>query len=128
MLEVVSAAFMVIGAVFMFVAGLGITRMPDLYLRMSTTTKAATLGVSSVLIATAIYFDDLGITGRAGAIIAFLLLTAPVAAHMIGRAAYIAGVPLWDQTVYNELKGRYDTRTHELTSPADSSDLDETSH
>jgi multicomponent Na+:H+ antiporter subunit G len=126
-LELASATFMVIGAVFMFVAGLGIVRMPDLYLRMSASTKAATLGVSSVLVATAIYFNDLGITGRSAAIIAFLLLTAPVAAHMIGRAAYITGVPLWERTAHNELKGRYDERTHDLTSPADASKLEETS-
>lgn len=127
MLELASAAFMVIGSVFMFVAGLGIVRMPDLYLRMSASTKAATLGVSSVLVATAIYFEAPGITSRAAAIIAFLLLTAPVAAHMIGRAAYITGVPLWEQTVHNELKGRYDQQTHDLDSPAGSSKLRETS-
>lgn len=116
MREVVSAVLVLIGAVFMFVAGVGIVRMPDLYIRMSATTKVATLGVGSTLLAAAVYFNELGIAARALATIAFVFLTAPVAAHMIGRAAYFTGVPLWEGTVLDELRGHYDLRTHELES------------
>ncbi|NLF14459.1 MAG: monovalent cation/H(+) antiporter subunit G, partial [Anaerolineaceae bacterium] len=62
MREVLSAILLLIGGVFMFVAGIGILRMPDLYTRMSATTKVATLGVGSTLLAAAIYFGELGIT------------------------------------------------------------------
>jgi multicomponent Na+:H+ antiporter subunit G len=116
MREIAIAALTLVGAVFMLVAGVGIVRMPDLYNRMSATTKVATLGVGSTLLAVAIYFNDLGITSRAVATIAFVLLTAPIAAHMIGRAAYFTGVPLWKGTVLDELQGHYDPRTHELES------------
>jgi multicomponent Na+:H+ antiporter subunit G len=116
MQEIVSLVLLLIGAIFMFVAGIGILRMPDLYTRMSATTKVATLGVGSTLLAVAVYFGELGITSRSLATIAFVLLTAPVAAHMIGRAAYFGGVPLWRGTVVDELSGHYDLRTHALES------------
>jgi multicomponent Na+:H+ antiporter subunit G len=90
--------------------------MPDLFLRMSATTKAATLGVGFVLLGTAIQYWDIGILSRAIVIISFLLVTAPVAAHMIGRAAYFDGVPLWKKTIVDELKGKYDEKTHNLDS------------
>ena len=90
--------------------------MPDLFMRMSATTKAATLGVGFVLLGTAIQYWDVGIFSRAVVIILFLLLTAPVAAHMIGRAAYFDGVPLWNKTIVDELKGKYDEKTHNLDS------------
>lgn len=93
------AALMLTGTFFMLLAGLGIIRMPDLFLRMSTTTKAATLGAGSLLLAAAAHFDDLAATGRALATIVFLLLTAPVAAHTIGRAAFLTKVPLVNGTV-----------------------------
>ena len=89
--------------------------MPDLYLRMSSSTKTGTLGVGSVLLAAAIYFSELGIASRSIATLFFILLTAPVAAHMMGRAAYFNGVPLWKETRYDELKGHYDLKTHVLT-------------
>jgi multicomponent Na+:H+ antiporter subunit G len=116
MREALSGILLLIGAGFMFVAAIGILRMPDLYTRASATTKAATLGVAATLLAAAVYFGELGITSRALATIAFLLLTAPVAAHMIGRAAYFGGVPLCSETIVDELSGHYDLTTHELES------------
>lgn len=107
MQEVISAVLLVAGANFIFIAAIGLIRMPDLFMRMSSNTKAATLGVGLILLATAVHFGNLGVTSRALATIVFLFLTAPVAAHMIGRAAYSIGVPLWKGTVIDELKGRY---------------------
>ena len=104
MRDAATIALMTIGAVLMLVAGVGIVRLPDLYMRMSATTKAATLGVACLLSAAALHFDDLEVTSRAAAVVLFTLSTAPVAAHMIGRAAYRAGVPLWERTVCDELK------------------------
>ena len=60
------------------------------------------------------FFSDLGISSRAIATIVFLLITAPVSAHMLARAAFFNGVPLWEGTEINELHGRYDSKTHEL--------------
>jgi multicomponent Na+:H+ antiporter subunit G len=105
---------MLTGGFFMLLAGLGVIRMPDVLLRMSATTKAATLGAGCMLAAAALYFDEMGVTTRALATIVFLVATAPVAAHTIGRAAYFARVPLWEGMTVDELRGRYDLRTHAL--------------
>lgn len=112
--EAVVMVFMLVGAFFMFLAGVGVLRMPDLFLRMSATAKAGTLGAGLILLGAAFYFDSFSIYTRAIAIIVFLLLTAPVAAHMIGRAAYFDGVPLWKGTVQDDLHGHYRASTHSL--------------
>ena len=114
MMEIISGILLIIGSLFILMAGVGLVKMPDLYTRMSATTKASTLGVGLVLIGTAIYFGNVGVTSRAIIIIIFLLLTAPIAAHMIARAAYFDGVPLWKKTWKDDLKGKYDETTHEL--------------
>ncbi|HEX9926033.1 MAG TPA: monovalent cation/H(+) antiporter subunit G [Anaerolineae bacterium] len=117
MREIITVVFIILGTFFMFVAAVGINRMPDLYLRMSATTKAATLGAGFMLLAALVHFSyDIGVSSRALAIILFLLATAPVAAHMIGRAAYFNGIPLWQDSVVDELRGRYDELTHSLAS------------
>jgi multicomponent Na+:H+ antiporter subunit G len=92
----------------MYIAGLGILRMPDVFMRMSAATKASTLGIGFLLIAVSVKFPFLEIISRTAAIIIFVLLTAPVAAHMIGRAAYVVGVPLWKSSIVDELCEQYD--------------------
>ena len=116
MVEIATIVLILVGTFLMFVAGLGITRMPDLFLRMSATTKVSTLGMGAVMLAVVIYFDDLVATFHAIAIILFVFISAPVAAHVIGRAAYFTGVPLWEGTIVDELRGHYDIRTHQLES------------
>lgn len=112
--EILALGLMLVGAFFMFLAGLGLLRMPDLFLRMSSTTKAGTLGVGLILLGAAIYYDNFSVYTRALATIGFLLLTAPVAAHMIGRAAYFDGVPLWEGTVQDDLRSHYRASTHSV--------------
>jgi len=116
MSDLITAVLLLIGASFLLLAGLGMLRMPDLFSRMQSATKASTLGVACVLLAVAVHFNDLGITIRALATSVFFLLTAPVSAHLVGRASYFLGVPLWEGTVRDELRGRYDLRTHRLDS------------
>jgi multicomponent Na+:H+ antiporter subunit G len=114
--DVITAVLLLIGAFFMFVGAVGVVRMPDLFMRMSATTKSATLGVSFMLAAAAVHFAELGLASRMVATIAFMFLTAPVAAHMIGRAGYARRVELWKGTIADELRGRYDPETGELIS------------
>ncbi len=116
MTEIIIILLSTLGTLFIFLAAIGVVRMPDLYLRISVTTKAATLGIGLVLIAAAIYFNDLSVTTRVLAIILFMLLTAPVGAHMIGRASYFTGVKLWGKSRYDDLKGKYHPKTHKLSS------------
>lgn len=108
MLDVIAAAFLVAGAAFMLLSGIGLLRMPDLYTRMSATSKAASLGAGLALLAVAIHHARLDVSVRAVAAIVFVFLTVPVAAHMVGRAAYRSGIPLWHQSVADELTGKYD--------------------
>jgi multicomponent Na+:H+ antiporter subunit G len=115
--EVLSLGPIILGTFFALVAALGILRMPDLLLRMSMTTKAATLGVGSMLVAAIIHFDELGIATRGMAIIIFLLLTAPVSAQMIGRAGYLDEESiLYPKTYPDELANQYDLKENTLAS------------
>lgn len=111
-----AALLVFIGSLFMLLAAIGVVRMPDVYMRISTATKAATLGAGCVLLAVAVHFGDPGVSARAMAILAFIFITSPVGAHIIGRAAYVVGVPLWEDTVVDELRGRYDPQSKELRS------------
>lgn len=107
--EVAGSVFLLIGGTFMLIAGIAVVRMPDIYMRMSATTKAGTLGMGCILLGMVIYFGEGGIALRGLAVAVFGFLTAPVAAHMIGRAAYLIGAPLWSGSVIDELQGRYHT-------------------
>ncbi|MBC6437012.1 MAG: monovalent cation/H(+) antiporter subunit G [Rhodobacteraceae bacterium] len=97
--ESLLAALVLLGGFFCLVAGLGVLRLPDVLIRMHASTKAGTLGSGLILVAVAIMSGDLATVTRAVATIVFLLITAPVAAHMIGRAAFRSGVPMWNTRV-----------------------------
>lgn len=113
------AVFATLGVVFVLLASIGLVRMPDTYLRISVTTKAATLGIGLILISAAFYFKEASVTTRVLAIILFIILTAPVGAHLIGRASYFIGVKMWHKSVIDELEGKYKKVTHELMSNDD---------
>jgi multicomponent Na+:H+ antiporter subunit G len=119
MSELIKAVLIIVGAAFLLVASVGVLRMPDLFTRMSASAKAGTLGIGCMLAAVAIHFDETAVTTRAILIIAYFFLTAPVAAHMVARAAYLCGVPLWKHTIRDELHGRYNPRTRTIESPPD---------
>ena len=104
MIDLLVALLLVLGGGFAAIAGLGLLRLPDVLIRMHASTKAGTLGVGLIVIATAVAKGDLLVTAKAFLIILFLLLTAPVAAHLIGRAAYRTGTPLWSRTVIDEAR------------------------
>ncbi|GAA0587074.1 monovalent cation/H(+) antiporter subunit G [Caenispirillum bisanense] len=106
--DVVVAFLLLSGGFFSLVAALGVVRLPDVFIRMHASTKAGTLGGGLIMAAVAVELWDAGVTARVIAIIAFLLLTAPIAAHIIGRAAYRIGVPLWEASVVDEWRGRED--------------------
>ena len=114
MRDIITSSLMLFGAFFMLLAAVGIVRLPDLFMRMHAATKSGTLGVSGMILAVAVHFGDLGIAMRSALIIVFIFMTAPVAAHFIARAAYIIEVPLWENTVTDELRGKYNHETGQL--------------
>lgn len=128
MVDLVVGFLAFLGTLFVFLAAVGLLRMPDTYLRLAVTTKAATLGIGLLLIAAAIHSYELAMTAKVLAIILFILLTAPVSAHLIGRTSYLAGVKLWKDSVMDDLAGKYDHSTEELgseTNTEEDSTLDE---
>jgi multicomponent Na+:H+ antiporter subunit G len=116
MTDIIVGVLAFFGTVFVFLAALGIVRMRDTYLRISVTTKAATLGIGLLLVASAIHSDELAITAKVFAIILFLLLTAPVSAHLVGRTSYFSGVKLWKNSVMDDMEGKYNSETEALGS------------
>ncbi|MFC7142334.1 monovalent cation/H(+) antiporter subunit G [Halosimplex aquaticum] len=93
---VVVTALVAVGSFFLLVGTVGLLRLPNVYNRMHATSKAATLGTSSILLATAVYYGPAGdaLTSLVG--IVFLFFTAPTGAHVISRAAQKMGVPFLD--------------------------------
>ena len=120
MAESISLVLLLLGAIFMLLAAIGLVRMPDVLMRLHSSTKSATLGVGLIMLGVALRFHDFAIGIRAFAIVIFLFSTAPVAAHMIGRVAYLSGVPLWEGTLDDEMRGRYDLHTHTLSGTSQS--------
>jgi multicomponent Na+:H+ antiporter subunit G len=116
--DLLAALLIVAGSLLMLLAAVGVIRMPDVYVRLQASTKAASLGAGCLLLALALHFGELAVTVRAILAIAFIFLTVPVSGHMIGRAAYLVGVELWERTRWDELHGRYDPTTHQPTSPS----------
>jgi multicomponent Na+:H+ antiporter subunit G len=103
MSAIIAAALLIVGSIFCLVAAVGMLRLPDTLIRMHAATKAGTLGTGCILAAEAVVAGELGTTLRAAAVIVFLLLTAPVGAHLIGRAAYHRGIYLFRKTWIDEL-------------------------
>ena len=93
--ELIASIAIVVGGGFSAIAGLGVLRFGDVFLRMHASTKAGTLGVGFIMLGVALAGD--GAIARAVLIVAFLLLTAPVGAHLVGRAAWRNGTPLDDE-------------------------------
>lgn len=102
MTDIVTAVLWLAGSLFALLAAVGVLRMPDVFTRMQASTKAATLGLGCLLVGAALQMADFAAFIRLASIGAFVLLTTPVAAHVIARASYVAEVPLWTGTVLDE--------------------------
>ena len=92
---VIAAVLIVVGAAFTCVAGIGILRMPDVFIRMHASTKVGTLGSGLIMAGTAVHFAEPVVVFKGVLVVLFLLLTAPIGAHMIGRAALRIGIKPW---------------------------------
>ncbi len=120
MSDLIACGLLLIGAFFMLVASVGLLRLPDVYCRMHAATKATTFGMGGILLGASLIFQSTTVTTQAFLAIFFLFLTAPVAAHLISRAAYKRGPDLCPETTQDEygayLKGR---ETQPESSPED---------
>jgi len=87
MIDIIIGIFLLLGGFFALIAAIGLLRLPDVLTRMHASTKAGVLGSSLILVGSAVYLAEVEITARVVATILFLMLTSPIGAHMIGRAA-----------------------------------------
>lgn len=92
--SIVTAALIVVGALFALLAAIGINRLPDVYCRMHAASKAGTVGSGLLLLALGLHSGDLAILARAVAGFLFLVLTAPISAHLVAMACRKAGYPM----------------------------------
>ena len=104
----------VLGVILCLLSAVGVLRMPDVYIRLQVASKASSLGIALLMLGVALHFGELSVTIRALLVVVFLFLTAPVTAHVIGRAAYLTGTPLASGTSPDELAGAYDPETGRL--------------
>ena len=101
--DVAGLVFLLLGAALCLVAGIGLLRFPDLLTRMHAGTKPQTLGLVLVLIGLALRLRSGGAVWALVLVVIFQMLTAPVAAHMVGRAGYRTGKVRHDLLVVDEL-------------------------
>jgi multicomponent Na+:H+ antiporter subunit G len=92
MIEWIAAILLVAGGFFCFVAGVGIVRMNDIYARMHAATKAGTLGLALIALAMMITSDTPRHVLEPLFVFLFMIATAPVGSHLIGRSAFRTGV------------------------------------
>ncbi|PKF62483.1 Na+/H+ antiporter subunit G [Psychromonas sp. psych-6C06] len=99
-LEVIVSVLVVLGAIVMLIGSIGLAKFPDYFTRLHAPTKASTLGVACILIASMIFFSvKIGHVDFKELLISmFLLITAPVAAHMLAKAGLHYKVKMKDST------------------------------
>ena len=100
--DIAGNLFLIIGALFLFSAGLGVLRMPDTYNRIQTGTKATTLGTIMILIGIAFLHPSW--TLKLIILIFFVMLTNPVSSHALARAAHSIGTRETESTVIDQLE------------------------
>ena len=105
MAPVLAGVLVIVGAFFALIAAIGLIRLPDVYSRMHAASKAGTVGSGLMMIALAVISADGSTAIRALAGLLFFILTAPIAAHLLARAAYKVGYPLWSGSVADEMSG-----------------------
>jgi multicomponent Na+:H+ antiporter subunit G len=106
--EIAVGVVLVVGALFALVASIGLLRLKDVYMRMHAGSKAGTLGSGLMLIALAVHAHQIDVITRAIAGVVFFLLTAPVAAHLLAKAAYEVGYKPCSDTHVDEMAGKGD--------------------
>ena len=102
MTELIGSLVILIGALFLLLAAIGIVRMPDSYNRIQAGTKATTLGLILVLTGIAIYHP--GWAWKLIVLIYFVLLSNPASSHALARAAHRRGICITDATVIDQLE------------------------
>ncbi|MCQ2032065.1 monovalent cation/H(+) antiporter subunit G [Stutzerimonas zhaodongensis] len=94
MTDVLAVVFMLAGVIFLFAAVFGLLRFADPLQRIHATTKSGTVGAGLILVGVMIDMGDVQAIFIGSATVVFLMLTIPIAGHLLGRAAYVSGARL----------------------------------
>jgi multicomponent Na+:H+ antiporter subunit G len=103
-LTLATAVLLVAGGLFALIASIGLIRLPDVFTRMHAASKAGTVGSGLLLLAAGLHAGDFAIFVRALAGFFFFILTAPISAHLLAKAAHQVGYRLHASSVVDELK------------------------
>ena len=87
-IDVAAGLLVLAGGAFTLIAALGAVRLSDVFLRMHASTKAGTLGIGLIVVAVMLRHDAPGVGAKAMAVLLFMIFTAPIGAHLIGRAVW----------------------------------------
>lgn len=112
-IELLVSALLIVGGIFVFVGSLGLTKLPDFYTRLHGPTKATTLGMSCLLVASMVLVTyQQGYLSLHELLIAlFLIITAPVTAHMLAKTGMHHELEILDKTSDKNLAERARERT-----------------
>jgi multicomponent Na+:H+ antiporter subunit G len=105
----ITQTLLLLGSLSMLLAAIGLLRFPDFFTRAHAGTKAASLGAGLILIAAVLPLSGQDIAVRVWLTIFFVFLTIPVAGHLLGRAAYLKGLPQWPGKNHDEWKPKRET-------------------
>ena len=111
-LAIIGAFITLIGSVFMVLGALGLVRMPDVFNRIQTGTKASTLGTILSLLGLVLIVPSW--SGKLISFILFVGLTNPVSSHVLARAAHHLKIPMSDRTVTDKLSEYYKNNPKEV--------------
>jgi multicomponent K+:H+ antiporter subunit G len=111
--ELITGFFLIVGAIFLLVGSIGLFRLPDFYMRLHGPTKASTLGIGAILLASIVFFSfkESGISIKEFLIILFIFLSAPITANMLSKAAlHVRRRPRSDTLNHDRLEAIRDRR------------------
>jgi multicomponent Na+:H+ antiporter subunit G len=123
--DAIEVIAVVVGVFFMFVSALGVLRLRDFYQRVHAPTKAATLGLTFLLVAVALNVRETTVVTKAVLALLFIGATAPVGAHLLARAAYRNGIKPAQEPVVDEYAAVVTRRKEARREPDHAEDIDE---
>ncbi len=101
-IDLISAVIMLIGAVFILLAGVGLHRFDDVFARMHAAGKASTLGLLLILLGASFRFSAFGTMLKLGLVGVLAIITIPAGVHLMARAAWRARTELAEATSFDE--------------------------
>jgi multicomponent Na+:H+ antiporter subunit G len=102
MIEVISSILLLLGAVLLLIASIGVLRLPDLYTRMQAATKSSAMGLMLILTALCVYYFNLILLVKSILILIFIFATFPIASHMISGVGHMLNIKKWEKTVMDD--------------------------